>query len=486
MWHRVLAPGDGVIYYLPMHRLVAEALRSGQMPVWNPFQFSGSPLLATAQPAPFYPLEAFFLAFPASVANNLYVVCNYSIAALGTFFLVRRLVRDAAGGCVAALVFVSSGFMYGQISHQSVVAAVAWLPWALHGLERLREKVDSARVIGLAVPLAASFLAGQPQMSFLVVLVLVLCGAVQLMLAEPRLRKRLTRCAWTLGALTAVEVVAPQTVAVEEPALAVWIVVLALLVFAFLRLFLRRRPRVAYAALLALVAGATSAAAQLLPVMRIVDETSRARLSYSDATSFSFPGSHVILMLFPRLFGASGSYRGQFNLLDLSGYPGAAALVLAAVGFARARNDARFVALAAVAGVAFVAALGRTTAFGFLVWSTPILGQFRSWGRYAVVLDLAVAVCAGYGVATIREDVDRRAVVRGARVAGLVVAVGLFVPVLPSVAGYSVSGWERAVALVPPMCAALAALGCIALFRRRLAFAVTACAVIIVADGVVS
>src|SRR5690348_10157875 len=59
--HRVLAPGDGLAYYLPMHKLAAEALRAGHLPAWNPFQFAGSPLLATAQPAPFYPPEAAFL-----------------------------------------------------------------------------------------------------------------------------------------------------------------------------------------------------------------------------------------------------------------------------------------------------------------------------------------------------------------------------------------------------------------------------------------
>ena len=44
---RVLAPpGDGVLYYYPMRVHVAEVLRQGDLPLWNPYVFSGFPLLA--------------------------------------------------------------------------------------------------------------------------------------------------------------------------------------------------------------------------------------------------------------------------------------------------------------------------------------------------------------------------------------------------------------------------------------------------------
>lgn len=485
LWHRVLAPGDGRGFYLPLHELAAEALRAGQMPAWNPFQFAGAPLLATAQPAPFYPLEAAFLVLPAFVANNLYVVCNFSVAAVGTFFFAHRLTRDRAGACIAALAFGSSGFMYGHIAHQSVVAAAGWLPWTLYGFERLRERVDPAGVVALAAPLAASFLAGQPQMSVLIVIVLALYAVAQLVLAEPRARRLLKPAAATLGVVVAVEMVAPYVLAVNAVALAIWVGVLLVLGAAVVEIVIRRRPRAAWAAILAIVAAAGAAAVQLVPVISIVGDTSRASFSYADATSFSFPASHVILVLVPQLFGSSHTYHGQFNLTELSAYPGAAAIVLGAAGLARARRDDRFVALSIAAAFAFVAALGHTTVFGLLVWATPILGHFRSWGRYAVVLDLAVAVCAAYGVAALRSRVDR-AVRRAALAAGALVAISLLVPLLPRVAKYAVSGAPRLYAVLPPICAAAAAVGCVALFRTRPALAVAACALVVVADGLVS
>src|SRR5436190_24315622 len=65
----LLAPGDGALYYFPMHVLTADAWSSLQVPAWNPFAFSGTPLLAASQSGVFYPLNALFLFLPALYAN---------------------------------------------------------------------------------------------------------------------------------------------------------------------------------------------------------------------------------------------------------------------------------------------------------------------------------------------------------------------------------------------------------------------------------
>jgi hypothetical protein len=483
--HRVLAPGDALVYYLPMHRLAAEALRSAHLPAWNQFQFGGSPLLATAQPAPFYPLEALFLMLPSFVANNFYVVCNESIAALGTFVFARRLTRDSAGACVAALSFASCGFMYGHLSQQSVVAAAAWLPWALNGLERLRERVDRWSVLALAAPLAASFLAGQPQISVLTVVALALYGMAVLVLSEPRLRTWLRLAASMLSLLVVVELIAPRALGVVIGALFAWVVVLLALAATAARVFIRRRPRAAFAAAAGLVIAVAAAAVQLVPVESIVAETSRASYSFADAATFSFRGSHTILLLFPEMFGPRSGYHGLFNLTELGAYPGVAALVLAVVGLPAWRRDRRFVALLVAAGFAMLAALGRSTSFGLVVWALPVLGHFRSWGRYAVVVDLAVAVGAAYGVSALRKHADL-GVRRSVLAVGAIGAVGLIVPLLPNVAQYTTSGWARVYALVVPLAAGGAAVACVWLYRSRPRAGVVACSVLVVVDGLAS
>ncbi len=490
LWHRVLAPGDGLLYYLPLHQLDAEALRAGHLPVWNPFQFSGAPLLATGQPAPFYPLELAFLALPPLVANNVYVVCTLSIASTGAFFLARRLTGDAVAATVGALAFVSCGFMYGHIAHQSVLATTAWLPWGLWAVDRLRDRISAGRAIGLAVLLGLALLAGQPQMFVLIVAVLATYVVAHLMLTNPHERRLLALLFGVLALLVGFELAVPLTPTVAALTLPFFVALLLVSLFAAGRLLARHRPPIVWVLPLAIAAAAGAGAVQLLPVAMVVGETSRASLSYGDAVSFSFPGSHLALLLFPQLFGgwsAAHPYDGRWNVAELSAYPGAASVVLAAAGLARVRRDARALALAVAAALALLAALGRTTSFSILIWLTPVLGQFRSWGRYAVVLDLALAVGAAFGVAALRSQTERAAASRRAMVAAVLVTVAGFVlPLLPSVGKYAVSGGARVHALAPPICAALAAAGCAMLFRRRPRLAVLLCGVLAIADGLVS
>src|SRR5437660_239196 len=142
--HVLLAPDDGYLYYLPIHELTAHIWRSGHLPSWNPYQLSGAPLLAS-QAGAFYPLSALFLVLPAVYANNLFIVLNIAIGGFGACLLARRLTGDNAAAVVAGIAFGSSGFLYGHIAHQAVLAGAVWLPWVLFGYELLVERRSASR-----------------------------------------------------------------------------------------------------------------------------------------------------------------------------------------------------------------------------------------------------------------------------------------------------------------------------------------------------
>ncbi len=87
---RVIAPNDGYMQMLPLRVLAARSLRDGHLPVWNPYSFSGFPLLAEAQVAALYPPNLLFVVLPVALANNLLVVA-FSLAGLGAYFLAATL-----------------------------------------------------------------------------------------------------------------------------------------------------------------------------------------------------------------------------------------------------------------------------------------------------------------------------------------------------------------------------------------------------------
>src|ERR1700750_2878120 len=67
----VLGPDDGLLQNVPFRVAAFQILRSGNLPLWDPYIFSGMPLLATAQVGILYPLNWFFLTFSAATATNL-------------------------------------------------------------------------------------------------------------------------------------------------------------------------------------------------------------------------------------------------------------------------------------------------------------------------------------------------------------------------------------------------------------------------------
>ncbi|HZQ78228.1 MAG TPA: YfhO family protein [Acidimicrobiia bacterium] len=434
---RPILPGDGFIYYLPLHVLAARSWRAGHLPVWNPFSFAGSPLLGVGQAGVFYPANAAFALLSVTAANDLVVVVNFVVAGAGAFLLARRLTGDADAAVVGGLVFGLSGFLFGHVAHQSMNATVSWLPWLFYAYELLRDRLTAPRLALGGAAVGLSLVAGHSQMFLFDVGLLVLYAVF------------VTALDWSAG---------------------------------------RTAPLLPAAAMIGV--GAGLAAVQLLPTLAILHATRRgSALTYGQATSFSFPRSHLPLLVFPYLFGNSAAagpftagYRGLWNLAELSGYPGMAALALAAAGVGAARSDRRVLALLGVAAVGLLMALGASSPLGRFVYATPFLGRFRSWGRYVVAVDLAVAVLAAYGVTVLRSAAGRArraALLRAAAVPVAVALLAVWVHTVGSSQRFVVGGRTAVLALTLPLAAAIAGVGCSVLLagRRRGAVAVTAAVV---------
>ena len=55
---RLIITGDNLQQNYPLHVLVGDMLRHGQLPFWNQYIFSGTPLMADFNAGAFYPLTA--------------------------------------------------------------------------------------------------------------------------------------------------------------------------------------------------------------------------------------------------------------------------------------------------------------------------------------------------------------------------------------------------------------------------------------------
>lgn len=72
--HKEFISADVVRQIYPWRHLAIDNFREGNMPLWNPYAFSGTPLSANLQTAAFYPLNILFFLFPFTVGWVIYIL----------------------------------------------------------------------------------------------------------------------------------------------------------------------------------------------------------------------------------------------------------------------------------------------------------------------------------------------------------------------------------------------------------------------------
>jgi len=155
---------DAAHFYHPLLEYVTSQWRSGQVPLWNPLEETGRPLLADATSAACYPgLLVFWLPLGFSTCYKLYVVGHVGLAAGIAYWVARswRASVPAAGLC--GMAYALAGHVVFQYANVVYLVGAAWLPLALGASARMlaRRSFGWAAVLGVA--LALMVLGGDPQ-----------------------------------------------------------------------------------------------------------------------------------------------------------------------------------------------------------------------------------------------------------------------------------------------------------------------------------
>lgn len=169
-------------YFVPKYEAVIRALFvEHRLPQWNPYEYSGAPLLGAHQPTTFYPLTWItFGLFPSLEALQLFYILHFFVLAWGMLAYFRRHgVSRVAGvaGVMVALAAVFTGQAKGGVDHPSFLAALAWFPAILLFWEK---SVTSPRpwLAWMAVAVAAQWLAGYPDFSLSTPVVMAVLAVV--------------------------------------------------------------------------------------------------------------------------------------------------------------------------------------------------------------------------------------------------------------------------------------------------------------------
>ena len=124
---------DPVLSFEMRRRFAASELAAGRWPLWNPYNFLGSPI---ARSTPYSPFNLLYYVMPAPVSLAWVQLLKSLVAGLGAYFFFRRaLCAGFRPAAIGAVCYPVTGFFVLWQSYP-LSAVVAWLPWVLLATDR--------------------------------------------------------------------------------------------------------------------------------------------------------------------------------------------------------------------------------------------------------------------------------------------------------------------------------------------------------------
>ena len=149
----------------PWKEFAIDSLKNGQIPLWNPYNFSGTPFLANFQNGFFYPFNLVFLLFLKLDAWTLYILSQPFLSAIFTYLFLKELRISKISSVFGGLVFAFSSYMVVWMEYGNIGHSIIWLPFLLFLTEKLINKKSIGYSILFILALTLSILAGYIQTS---------------------------------------------------------------------------------------------------------------------------------------------------------------------------------------------------------------------------------------------------------------------------------------------------------------------------------
>jgi hypothetical protein len=142
-------------YFQPLRFFTAAQIKTGHLPLWNPYSASGEPWLANPQTAVFYPPAWLFLVLPFEAAYMLYLALHLALLGCGALLLFSRKASLGAA-LIGAVALMFCGPTLSLLDVQNNLTTFAWLPLVIWCA------ASRASAMWSAAAIAMSFLAGEP------------------------------------------------------------------------------------------------------------------------------------------------------------------------------------------------------------------------------------------------------------------------------------------------------------------------------------
>lgn len=156
---------DVISQIYPWKTLTVSIFKNLQMPLWNPYGFSGTPLLANYQSAVLSPFNLLFFILPFVDAWSLLILLQPLLAGIFMYMLLRAFKIGKLASVLGSLSFMFCGFITTWMAYGTLAYAILYLPLALFAVEKYYDTKRKRFLVLLSVSIPLSFFSGHFQIS---------------------------------------------------------------------------------------------------------------------------------------------------------------------------------------------------------------------------------------------------------------------------------------------------------------------------------
>jgi hypothetical protein len=347
-----------ILYFSPILFSNSFIVSDGLIPAdfkihqWSNSIFSGYPLIADPIWGALNPIRNVVYKI-LHLDFNYFIISGYIVTAFFTYAYVYQLTQLKSAACISAIAFSFSGFAMFEIGHAATfIHTLCWMPLVLLAFEKLKTNNSPFWILIAALAIAMSISGGFPQI-----------------------------------------------------AVAMFVLFLAYVCLLGLQTKHKLKNTLFYLSILC--SGYLLAAPIIFPTFILSLFSSRTHLAWEVFSSYYVELKQLLLFYFPYLMGgyrgiyAKTAVFGNWEIVGNHGYLGFLSTILAVIGLFKRVHTLKSLAYfwITVSLLSLLVALGPELSFFYkIVYSIPIVNNFRAPERYLFLFAFGISVLVGMGI----------------------------------------------------------------------------------------
>ena len=171
-------------YFYPTYNYAFARLRAGSLPLWNPQQLCGTPLLADPRVGVLQPLNLPFLFLPTERAFALHAFMCLFLMGLFFTLLARAVGVGYLAAALGGMIYAFSALSASAVARPPLAAALVWTPFLLWAVREYAYRFDTASAVLAGVAGALLILSGAYAFALATCIVAALYATQSLVMVE--------------------------------------------------------------------------------------------------------------------------------------------------------------------------------------------------------------------------------------------------------------------------------------------------------------